>query len=105
MGFECKMERQPPLATKCIKSILDKETNNYIDNKMLERINTWIDWSEFEANHIKMTQHQISLKWQQLMLAEANRMAEETGMKIEDCLATANKVAEEIRDLAAPPEN
>ena len=32
-------------------------------------------------------------QWQQLMLAEANRMAEETGMKIEDYLA--NRIAEE----------
>ena len=88
-GMEC----WSPLATTCIKSILDKETNIYIDNKMLERINTWIDWSGFEANHIKMTQHQINLKWHKLMMEEANRMSEETGITIEECLA--NKFAEE----------
>ena len=67
-----------PSAITCIESILDKDTNVYIDTKMLEHINTWIEWSGLEANHIKMTQHQINLKWQKIMMAEANRMSEET---------------------------
>ena len=77
---------------------------------MFERIKTWIAWSEFKANQIKMTPHQIKLKnenkkeqqWKQLILTEANRMEEKTGMKIEDCLATINKLAEANKRYVAP---
>ena len=81
---------------ECVKSIIDQDTNNYIDNTMFERMKDWIGYFGFKANHIEMTRHQIHLKWQKLMLAEANRMSEETGIKIEECLA--NRFAEETGD-------
>ena len=90
---------------ECVRSVLDQETNNYVDNRMFEHMKAWIDWFGFKSNRIKMNQHQIKLKneneieqqWQQEILAGANRLAEKTGLKIEDCLAEANKVAEAIR--------
>ena len=81
------------LAVTCIESILEKNTNVYIDTKMLEHLNFWIQWSGFEANNIKKTQHQINLKWHKLMMENAKIKSEETGITIEGCLAA--KFAEE----------
>ena len=95
---------------ECVRSIIDQETNNYIDNRMFEHMKDWIGYFGFKSNQIKMTQHQIKLKneneierqWQQKILWGAKRLAEKTGMKIEDCLATANKVAEETKRSCRP---
>ena len=79
-----------PLAITCIESILDKHTNVYIDTKILEHINNWIEWSGLKANNIK-TQHQKNLKWHKLMMENANKMSEEYGITIEECLANKFK--------------
>ena len=82
-GHECERK----LAKTCIKSILDTNTNVYIDTKMMEHLNFWIEWSLFEANNIEKTQHQINQKWNRLMMENAKIKSEENGLTIEECLA------------------
>ena len=77
---------------------------------MFELMKAWIDWFGFKSNQIKMNQHQIKLKneneierqWQQEILAGANKLAEATGLKIDDCLAGANKLAEATKRSCRP---